>query len=99
MILKYKKIPVIEVSLDELCEGINQLGDSTPFEYKLGAYYVMDTDTMGEIANIKRLMKNGFFSPKEYEVITMILADRKLNMAKRKAKERVIKKLRKLLLR
>lgn len=99
MILKYKKIPVIEVSLDELCEGINQLGDSIPFEYKSGAYYVMDTDTMGEIANIKRLMKNGFFSPKENEVITMILADRKLNMAKRKAKERVIKKLRKLLLR
>jgi hypothetical protein len=94
----YKTIPVMEFSLDGLRESINQIGDLMPFEYRLGTYYEMDTDTIGEMANIMRLLENGFLPLSEKEAITNALDDRKLNPAGRKAKERGIQRLKNLLL-
>jgi hypothetical protein len=54
---KYKKQYIQVFSLDELRERASQTGDAVPFEYEVGAYYELDTVTIGEIAHIKKLIK------------------------------------------
>lgn len=98
MTTQYKKAYIVQLSLDELKERVNQMDCSIPFEYRLGLYDVMDTETIGEIANIQRLLKTPFFTPKERDVIIMVLADKKLNATRRKTKERAIQKLKYVLL-
>jgi len=94
----YQIVNVVEVPLDELRERVDPNGNIISTEYKYGLYYEMDSATRGEIANIERLMKKGFFPPKEKEAIIKTLDDYKLNPSERKALERGIRRLRKLYL-
>jgi len=95
---QYHKRRVIELSLDELTEKANQAGETVPFEYQLGAYYEMDTATLGEIAHIKKLINNGLLTPCEKKALLKKLADQVLDQAERKAYGRAIEKLKKELL-
>lgn len=94
----FQTVRVVEVPLDELKERLDQKGNIISNEYKFGLYYEMDLATRGEIANIERLMKKGFFPPKEKEAIVRALDDYKLNSSERKALERGIQRLKKLYL-
>ncbi len=51
----YKHRPAEEISLDELAEKVNDDDESTFFEYKLGLYCEMDTDSIGIRADLARL--------------------------------------------
>lgn len=99
MNIEYRTVPVVVISIDELRAKTNQSGEDVPFEYDLGLYSNTDTDTIGEIANIKRLADQRKLTPKEKEIIDLILEDKKLSATGRKAKERIIQKLRNLLAR
>ena len=58
----YKHRPAEEISLDELREKEKEEDDSTFFEYKLGLYCEMDTDSIGIRADLARLFKQDFFN-------------------------------------
>jgi|WetSurMetagenome_2_1015567.scaffolds.fasta_scaffold839594_3 hypothetical protein len=92
----FQTVRVVEVPLDELRERLDQMGNIISTEYKFGLYCEIDSATRGEIANIERLMKKGFFPPKEKEAIIRALDDYKLNPSERKALERGIQRLRNL---
>jgi hypothetical protein len=98
MAKKFKKHYIIEVSLDELMERAKQRGDSVHLEYQLGAYYEMDTPTIGEMAHIQKLIKDGLLSPCEKEALFKKLDDHVLDTAERKAYQRAVEKLREALL-
>lgn len=91
-----KKIRVTEISLDELKDKADEEGDTVPFEYKKGLYYEMDFTAIGEIANIKKLIKSGALPPSEKAAVEKMLAGYKLNANERKAFERAIKRLKAL---
>lgn len=95
---QYNKRRVIELSLDELREKANRDGETVPFEYQLGAYYEMDTATVGEIAHIKKLIDDGLLSPCEKKALQKKLADQVLDQAERKAYGRAVQKLKSKLL-
>ena len=90
---KYKIIPVEEISLDELREKEKAEDETTFFEYKLGLYCEIDTDSIGIRADLSLLFKNGFFSPTERRAIIKKLGDFKLNPAERKSYQRALQKL------
>ena len=94
----YVRKRVILFSLDEYRERVESDGTGLPFEYYLGAYDTIDTTAVGEMANIWRLLDNGFLPPRDREAILLALKDIPLNAAGRKAKERGIQKLRNQLL-
>ena len=89
----YKNVPVEEVSLDELREKENMEDESTFFEYKLGLYCEMDTESIGIRADLSRLFKNGFFTPNEKRALVKKLADSHLTTTERKAYQRALEKL------
>ena len=94
MKIKYKTIPVEEISMDELREKEDLEDETTFFEYRLGLYCEMDTDSIGIRTDLSRLFKKGVFSPTEKKAIIKKLADYKLNPAERKAYQRALQKLR-----
>lgn len=92
----YKRVPVEEVSLDELREHENEEDESTLFEHRLGLYCEMDTDTIGVRADLSRLFKQGVFTTGEKKALVKKLADLPLTANERKAFERALLKLRKI---
>ena len=80
--------------MDELREKEDAEDETTLFEYKLGLYCEMDTDSIGIKADLSRLFKKGFFSPSEKRGIIRKLGDYKLNARERKAYQRALEKLR-----
>lgn len=94
---RYKTRYIIELSLDQLKEIASQNGNKIPFEYQIGAYYEMDKVAIGEMANIMRLIENGYLKRCEKAAVLKKLDDLKLNAAERKSYERAIKKLKKIL--
>ena len=98
MIIKYKNIPAFEISLDELREINDSEDEKTLFEFKMGLFYEMDTESIGMRADLSRLFKIGFFSPSEKKALIKKLGDYKLNAAERKAYQRSVRKLRKYFL-
>ena len=93
MNIKYRHVPVEEISMDELREKENDEDESTFFEHKLGAFCEMDTESIGIRADLSRLFKMGFFSPSEKKALVKKLGDYKLNPTERKAYQRAIEKL------
>lgn len=93
MSIKYKTIPVEEISMDELREKEDAEDESTFFEYKLGLYCEIDTDSIGIKADLSRLFKKGIFTPTEKKAIVRKLADYRLNPTERKAYQRALEKL------
>lgn len=93
MSIKYKTIPVEEISLDEQREKEDAEDESTFFEYKLGLYCEIDTDSIGIKADLSRLFKKGLFTPTEKKAIVRKLADYRLNPTERKAYQRALEKL------
>jgi hypothetical protein len=91
---KYKNIPVEEISMDELREKEDAEDETTSFEYKLGLYCEMDTDSIGIRADLSRLFKKDFFSPTEKKALVKKLGDYQLNATERKAYQRALEKLR-----
>lgn len=92
----YWAVPTV-ISLDELFEKIDQGLIKNDWQYKHGLYNELDIDTKGEIANISRLIENDNLPPKEKKAIEKMIGNDPLNIAERKAKERGIKRLRRLL--
>jgi hypothetical protein len=93
MRIKYKTIPVEEISMDELREKEDAEDESTFFEHKLGAFCEMDTESIGIRADLSRLFKMGFFTPNEKKSLLKKMGDYKLNPTERKAYQRAIEKL------
>ena len=93
MSIKYKTIPVEEISMDELRDKENAEDETTFFEYKLGLYCEIDTDSIGIKTDLSRLFKKGFFTPNEKKAILRKLADYKLNPTERKSYQRALEKL------
>jgi len=91
-----KKVRVAETSLDELRVKADEEGDAVPFEYQKGLYYEMDFTSIGEMANIKKLIKSGALPRSEKEAVEKMLAGFKLNAAERKAFERAVRRLKAL---
>jgi hypothetical protein len=91
---KYRNVPVEEISMDELREKEDAEDESTSFEYRLGLYCEMDTDSIGIKADLSRLFKMGFFSPSEKKALVKKLGDYKLSARERKAYQRALEKLR-----
>lgn len=91
-----KKLRVVEISLDELREKADQEGDAVPFEYQRGLYYEMDFNSIGEMANIRKIIKSGALPPSEKDAVEKMLKGFKLNAAERKAYERAVKRLKAL---
>lgn len=96
MNILYKRVPVEEVSLDELREHENEEDESTLSEYRLGLYCEMDTEGIGVRADISRLIKQGVFNTSEKKALAKKLADLPLSPNERKAFERALVKLRKI---
>ncbi len=94
MNIHYKHVPVEEISMDEMRENENAEDESTFFEYKLGLYCEMDTNSIGIKADLSRLFKKGIFSNSEKKALVKKLADLKLNPLERKAFQRALEKLR-----
>ncbi|MFA6532990.1 MAG: hypothetical protein WCT22_03260 [Patescibacteria group bacterium] len=100
--MKYKSKFFIPhaVSFSELEEQFNLLSQQNPnsvcasWEYKFGAYYMLDFESIGNLAILDRAIDNGFFTTKDISVIKKIREDQPLNYAERKRKERLIKKSR-----
>ena len=90
----YKHRPAEEISLDELREKEKEEDESTFFEYKLGLYCEMDTDSIGVRADLARLFKQDFFNGVEKKALVKRLADCPLTEAERKAFQRALVKLR-----
>ena len=90
---KYRHVPAEEISLDELREKENDEDESTFFEYKLGLYCEMDTDSIGIKADLSRLFKMGFFTPNEKKALVNKLADQHLTATERKSYQRALEKL------
>lgn len=79
--------------MDELREKESDEDESTFFEYRLGAFCEMDTDSIGIRADLSRLFKNGFFTPNEKRALVKKLADSHLTATERKAYQRALEKL------
>jgi len=90
----YRKFPVEEVSLDELREKEDEEDDSTFFEYRLGLYCEMDTDSIGIKADLSRLFKQGIFTDGEKKALVKKLADVQLGKNEKYAFHRALVKLR-----
>jgi hypothetical protein len=93
MRIKRKTLPMEIISLDELREKEDTGDERAGFEYKLGAYCEMDTESIGIRIDLLRLFKNNFFSSCEKNALTKKLGDHKLNTAERKAYQRAVDKL------
>lgn len=93
MSTKHKTIPVEEISMDELREKEDTEDETTLFEYKLGLYCEMDTDSIGIKADLSRLFKMGFFSASEKRALIKKLGDFQLNPTERKSYQRALEKL------
>lgn len=93
MKIKYKTIPVEEISMDELREKEDAEDETTFFEYKLGLYCEMDTESIGIRADLSRLFKEGVFSTSEKRALVKKLTDFKLNPSERKSYQRALGKL------
>jgi len=91
-----KKVRIIQLSLDELREKANRVGDSVPYEFKNGLYYEMDFTRIGEMANLYKIIQSGFLPPHERQAVEKMLGGFKLDSAERKAYERAVKKLKAL---
>lgn len=89
-----KPFPVEEISIDELREKENDEDESTFFEYKLGLYCEMDTDSIGIRTDLSRLFKKGIFSDSEKKALVKKLADVPLTGIERKTFHRALVKLR-----
>jgi hypothetical protein len=89
-----KKIPIKQISIDELRAKENEEDESTFFEYKLGLFYEINTDSIGIKADLSRLFKQDFFSDSEKKALVKKLADLQLSQAERKAFQRALIKLR-----
>ena len=89
----HRHVPVEEISMDELREKEDTEDESTFFEYKLGLYCEIDTDSIGIQADLSRLFKKGFFTPNEKKSIVRKLADYQLNPTERKSYQRALEKL------
>lgn len=89
-----KKVPVQQISIDELREKENEENESTFFEYQLGLFCEMNTDAIGIRADLSRLFKQGLFSDSEKKALVRKLADFQLSQAERKAFHRALIKLR-----
>ena len=89
----YRNVPVEKISLDELREKEDTEDESTSFEYKLGLYCEIDTDSIGIKADLARLFKKGFFTPNEKKAIVRKLADYRLDPTERKSYQRALEKL------
>jgi len=79
--------------MDELREKEDAEDESTFFEYKLGLYCEMDTESIGIRADLSRLFKEAFFSTSEKRALIKKLADFKLNSNERKSYQRALEKL------
>jgi hypothetical protein len=90
--------PVVEIPIEKFLERQDENGNTVSLEYREGLYYEMDTGTRGEIANIERLMDNGFLPQREEDAIRKSIIGLSLNTSERKAKERAITRLRAKLL-
>lgn len=89
----YRNVPVEAISLDELREKEDTEDESTSFEYKLGLYCEIDTDSIGIKADLSRLFKKGLFTPNEKKAIVRKLADYRLDPTERKSYQRALEKL------
>lgn len=89
-----KPFPVEEISIDELREKENEEDESTFFEYKLGLYCEMDTDSIGVRTDLSRLFKQGVFSGNEKKALVKKLAGLPLTGIERKSLHRALVKLR-----
>ena len=96
MSIIYKRIPVEEISLDELCEKQNEDEESTLSEYRLGLYCKIDTEAIGLRVDLSRLFKQGLFTGIEKKSLVKKLADLPLSPTERKAFQRALVKLRKI---
>jgi len=80
--------------LDELREKEDEEDDSTFFEYRLGLYCEMDTDSIGIKADLSRLFKQGIFTDGEKKALVKKLADVQLGKNEKYAFHRALVKLR-----
>jgi len=94
----YRKLPAEEISLDELREKEDEEDESTFFEYRLGLYCEMDTDSIGIKADLSRLFKKGIFTEGEKKALVKKLADVQLGKNEKYAFHRALVKLRKFYL-
>ena len=94
----YKNVPVEEISLDEIREKEDAEDETTLFEYRLGLYCEMDTDSIGVRADLSRLFKKDIFTASEKKAIVKKLGDFKLDPSERKAFQRALQKLKDLYL-
>jgi len=90
----YRKLPAEEISLDELRGKIAKEDESSLFEYRLGLYCEMDTDSIGIKADLSRLFKKGIFTQGEKKALVKKLADLPLTGIERKSFHRALVKLR-----
>jgi hypothetical protein len=93
MKIKYKTVPVEEISMDELREKEDAEDETTFWEHKLGAYDEMNTEAIALRVDLSRLFKMGFFSPSEKRALLKKLGDDRLNCTQRKAYQRALDKL------
>jgi len=91
----YSIIPTV-VSLDEVFERADQGLIEKDWEYKNGFYNELNVDLISKRMDIFRVIKNNL-PPQEKRVIEKTLKNEPLSIAERKAKERGIKRMRKLL--
>jgi len=94
MSIIYKRLPVEEISLDELREKEDEEDESTHFEYDLGLYCKMDTEAIGLRVDLSRLFKQDVFTNNEKKALVKKLADLELTTTERKAFQRALVKLR-----
>ena len=94
----YKNVPVEEISLDEIREKEDAEDETSLFEYRLGLYCEMDTDSIGVRADLSRLFRKGVFTASEKRAIVKKLGDFKLDPSERKAFQRALQKLKNLYL-
>lgn len=80
--------------MDELREKIAKEDETSLFEYRLGLYCEMDTDSIGIKADLSRLFKKGIFLDSEKKALVKKLADLPLTGIERKAFHRALVKLR-----
>ncbi|HOG89495.1 MAG TPA: hypothetical protein PLV50_03080 [Smithella sp.] len=80
--------------MDELREKEDEEDDSTFFEYRLGLYCEMDTDSIGIKADLSRLFKQGIFTDGEKKALVKKLADVQLGKNEKYAFHRALVKLR-----
>ena len=94
MSIIYKRVPVEEISLDELREKEDEEDEATFSEYRLGLYCKIDTEAIGLRVDLSRLFKQGLFTGIEKKSLVKKLADLQMSPNERKAFQRALVKLR-----